>query len=324
MVHVKLLSPFPGKLNPFLQLAEDSTALWMSRYGLLPTDRERRMNGEGNFTWMVARMFPHADLERLCVASDFNALLFLLDDDFDGHQTKGMKSRMFKGMVNSMISIMENTAAPVDSAVLTGFADIWHRLMAISTQVWQHRFKASLKAALQANLWRMEIVDRDVSPDLSEYLKFRPMIGGANFFAYLLLVMEQIDLPDYVYENCTMQRLMHLAASTICWANDIFSFRKELAEGDELNLVMLLRRERGGSIKEAVHAAVRFHDKWVKEFIQLGWNPPVFGDTLVDAEVVRFTQGLGVMMNANIVWSTVDTQRYRFVPLLNRPVVRIR
>lgn len=314
MHFVQLLSPFPGRINPLVKQADFNTADWLGRFSLIRSNDELRHSQNGKFTWMVARMFPGADLNALGIAADLNALLFLIDDHFDGGGGDAAKAPLFKGFIHRMIEILneqEDDGRKEKNNVLASFRDIWLRLVAISTPAWQQRFRESLIAALNANLWRMETLDNEQLPTVADYMHFRPMIGGANFFTYLAEVMENVVLPEHCFRHPSIVRMMDLCAGSICWANDLFSFRKELAEGDTMNLVMLLQMERGGTLNNAIKAAKEIHDKAVKEFIELAWNPPVFGDEPTDTLVQRFVQALGIMMKGNIDWSTIDTTRYR-------------
>ena len=314
MHFVQLLSPFPGRINPLAEQADFYTAEWLGRFSLIRSHDELRHSQNGRFTWMVARMFPGANLNALGISADLNALLFLIDDHFDGAGGEAAKAPLFKGFIHRMIEILSETeddGHKEKNNVLAAFRDIWLRLVAISTPAWQQRFRESLVAALNANLWRMETLDNDQPVALADYLHYRPMIGGANFFTYLAEVMEGVVLPEHCFEHPHITRMMDLCAGSICWANDLFSFRKELAEGDTMNLVMLLQQERGGTLSHAIKSAKQIHDRAVKEFIELAWNPPVFGDEQTDALVKRFVQSLGVMMKGNIDWSTLDTLRYR-------------
>ncbi len=49
----------------------------------------------------------------------------------------------------------------------------------------------------------------------------------------------------------------------------LFSFNKELEQGDEMNIVMLIRNTRDCTIDEAITAAVQIHDDQVRQFERL-------------------------------------------------------
>lgn len=312
-----LYCPFPSLLNQHVHKADKHTLHWVKKHQLVTNEEILEHYQTQKFTWMVARMFPSADLSALSVAADLNTLLFILDDQFDGQEeaTADMRRQEnFEKLVTGLISIMKHNSqvslekgGPVMSAV----SDIWKRIRKLGGLGWQVRFIESLQQAFAANLWRIQSVQQAQLPTLEAYMKWRPIFSGASFFAYLVEAMEGIRLPDYVFLDSTVQQLIVLCSSTICWANDLFSFNKELEQGDEMNLVMLIRRKNNCSIAEAVDEAVNIHDKQVAAFQALAGHLPSFG-SVTDAQLQRYVQALAVMMRGNIDWSVKDTARYRF------------
>jgi hypothetical protein len=311
-----LYCPFPSTINPFVEKADKHTSLWTNKYQLVSSEADWDHYHRQKFTWMVARMFPHADLNALSIASDLNTLLFILDDQFDEHDeaTAMIKQRdQFEQLVTALISIMKHNkqiSLEKGGPVLSAVSDFWKRIRKLGTLGWQVRFIESLQEAFAANLWRIEHVNRLHLPSLEEYMKWRPIFSGASFFAYLLEAIEGFRLPDYVFLDATVQQLIQLCSNTICWANDLFSFNKELEQGDEMNIVMLIKNKRDCSFAEAIQEAVYIHDKQVRQFQELAKRLPSFGP-----ELQRYVHSLSVMMRGNIDWSTKDTARYRFTLL---------
>jgi hypothetical protein len=309
--------PFPSILNQHVLKADKHTLHWVKKHQLVTNEEILTHYHQQKFTWMVARMFPNADLNALSIASDLNTLLFILDDQFDGQEedTAAMRQQEnFQKLVTALIGIMKhNRQVTLEKGgpVLSAVSDFWKRIRRLGTLGWQVRFIESLQQAFAANLWRIENVRQAELPTLAAYMKWRPIFSGASFFAYLLEAIEGFRLPDYVFLDGTVQQLIQLCSNTICWANDLFSFNKELEQGDEMNLVMLIRNEHGCSIEQAVDKAVAIHDEQVKQFQALSEQLPSFG-SVTDAQLQRYVQALGVMMRGNIDWSVKDTARYKF------------
>lgn len=315
-----LYCPFVSAVNMHVNRADMHTTNWVKKHRLVPSEESWAFYHRQKFTWMVARMFPNAGLHALSIAADLNTLLFVLDDQFD-EQTEGtaaIKQREhFASLVTALIDIMKhNKQVTLEKGgpVLSAVSNFWKRIRKLGTLGWQVRFIESLQEAFAANLWRIEHVNRIKQPSLEEYMKWRPIFSGASFFAYLVEAIEGFRLPDYIFLDGTVQKLIQLCSSTICWANDLFSFNKELEQGDEMNLVMLIRNKRQCSIDDAVVHAVKIHDYEVKQFQQLARNLPSF-DPETDVELERYIKALGLMMRGNIDWSTKDTERYHFTLL---------
>jgi hypothetical protein len=313
-----LFCPFPTTLNPHVEKADKHTSHWVSKHQLVPSSERWNNYHRQKFTWMVARMFPTADLNALSIAADLNTLLFILDDQFDEQDeaTDMIKQRdQFEQLVTALIDIMKHNkqiSLEKGGPVLSAVSDFWKRIRKLGTLGWQVRFIESLQQAFAANLWRIENVSQQIS--LEKYMKWRPIFSGASFFAYLLEAIENFRLPDYVFLDATVQRLIQLCSNSICWANDLFSFNKEFEQGDEMNLVMLIKHKRNCSITTAIQEAVNIHDVEVKQFQELAKQLPSFG-SVTDEQLSRYIQALSVMMRGNIDWSISDTERYSFTIL---------
>lgn len=301
-----LYCPFGAAINPCLHEIENATTQWLQKCSLLRTDSEILHNQRGKFTHMVARMFPIATCDRLQIASDLNAWLFLIDDHWDSHSDNGNKKLLFEGFIRKIIEIVEKPGTKATGPVLNAFVDIWDRLCLISDSDWQARFAASLKDAVLANLWRMSLVDNRQLPSLNQYIQHRNMIGGANTFNHLAELMAGVRLPATAFDNPIMQDMLRYCADTICFANDIFSFRKELREGDHMNLVMIIRSENKVPLNTALNLAVQIHDQEVRLFEQCA----LILSRNADAQIRLYIAALGTMMRGNIDWSTLDTDRY--------------
>ncbi|MCW3466971.1 terpene synthase family protein [Chitinophaga nivalis] len=304
-----LYCPYQGAINPYVAHLEQATHDWLQQFSLLRTEQEIRYNREGKFSHMIARMFPNAAFSRLKIASDLNAWLFLIDDHWDTGIEKRNKKLLFQGFVFKLIEIVERPYVKVKGAVLTAFLDIWERLCEVSSIEWQHRFASSLRDALLANLWRMELIDQCRLPTLEEYMSNRCMIGGANVFNHLVEIMIDVNIPAHIFDFPLMQNILRYCADSVCYANDIFSYQKELEEGDEMNLVMILRKERHITLSRALDLAVTVHDKEVILFEKsIRYLFPFSSD--IDPILKKYINALGVMMKGNIDWSTLDTNRY--------------
>ncbi|SFM93064.1 Terpene synthase family, metal binding domain [Chitinophaga sp. YR627] len=312
-----LYCPFPSLLNQYVEKADRHTTLWVKKKQLVTSEETWSSYRRQKFTWMVARMFPTADLNALSIAADLNTLLFILDDQFDEHGegSAAIKQKeQFERLVHALIGIMKhNSLISLEKGgpVLSAVSDFWKRIRKLGNLGWQVRFIESLQQAFAANLWRIEQVSRGELPTLEEYMKWRPFFSGASFFAHLLEAIEAFSLPDYVFLDATVKKLIMLCSNTICWANDLFSFNKELEQGDEMNIVMLIRNTRDCTLEDAIAAAVAIHDDQVRQFKRLSAKLPSFG-AVTDAQLSRYISALSIMMKGNIEWSVKDTARYRF------------
>jgi hypothetical protein len=302
-------------LNQHVYEADAHTASWVHAFGLVKDEDSWNAYHEQKFTWMVARMFPNASLSSLSIASDFNTLLFLWDDHLDA-LTPNEYNTGFRSMVQNMMLIMEENqefTLQTGGPILAAMSNIWQRMRQVSHRPWQARFARSLKDAFLANMWRMKHVDNPRSISLKDYIRYRPQIGGANFFLDLATLMDDIHLPADLRANRQVKNLGMYCAQTICWANDLYSFSKEWELGDELNLVMLLKHHHQISLEEAVARAVKIHDTEVALFRNTAEVVTALCSTTVRPVLEQYVTSLGLMMRGNIDWSSQDTTRYQYV-----------
>lgn len=312
---LELYCPFPESLNPHVYEADRHTSAWVHTFGLVKDEVTWDAYHEQKFTWMVARMFPEAPLSSLCIASDFNTLLFLWDDHLDDLSPNELNTG-FERMVYQMMQIMENNKTftlETGGPILSAMSDIWQRMRQVSNKGWQGRFARSLKDAFIANMWRMKHVDNARSISLNDYIRFRPQIGGANFFLDLATLMGDINLPADLRANRQVKSIGLYCSRTICWANDLYSFSKESELGDELNLVMLLKHHHQLTLEQAVEQAVRIHNSEVALFNNTADVLTALCASAVKPLLQQYVSTLGLMMKGNIDWSSQDTTRYQYV-----------
>ncbi|NIG54418.1 hypothetical protein [Chitinophaga sp. Cy-1792] len=293
--------------NKNLSCVREKTKIWLYNYGLLTPETEE-LHMASDFPKMVARMFPNATEELLQVASDFNSLLFVLDDFLDsGEKTALQEQSAYEKFVFGLMQIMEHNRIAVNHPILIAFADVWERMIHHGNQQWRVRFIRSMQIAFDANFWRIQNVHNQVT-SIGDYLKHRPAIGGANVFVYLMELMTGYSLTAEQYASKEYNRMSDFCSRSICLANDIFSYQKELLENDEFNIVMLVKKHFSLSIDNAVKYAIQIHNRDAVEFDKVT-------RMMQRSNFRRYMEALQQMMCGNIEWSRRDTIRYRVRPV---------
>ena len=210
----------------------------------------------------------------------------------------------------AILAILRNepNAAHADP-FLAALYDVWQRLSARSTPVWRGRFRRTLESGLDSYIWEATNRERGVLPPLAEYMRMRRLTGGWLTDVALVDVAERFSLPSVVYHDAHVGQLLDAANNIICWANDLYSLRKELRKGDVHNLVLILQRDQQVTLQEAIDHAAALHDAEVRRYIELERTLPTFGpegDHCV-AQYVRFARHF---IRANTDWAATSG-RYR-------------
>lgn len=312
----RLYSPFPSRMNNHVTAASDHTVNWIRRFHLLGTEEQILHYKNQGYAYMVARMFPNADRQTLCAYSDLNTLLFLLDDFLDQQDAMvsgGSDSISVERFSRHFVAILDDPALGHGSnePVFSAMADLWERLSILGTPGWVAKYKKSLWRIFDAALWQHQNIEAGVWPSLSDYMNRRQYIGAANIATDCVEMIDKITLPDVVWENPVIVELTELCRNTVCWANDLFSHAKEIEKGEYHNLISILAHEKNISIAKAISRTIEIHDQQVRRFIRLTAQLPMYHEN-INAEIVRYVEGLKSIMRANIDWSDRETSRYHY------------
>lgn len=311
----RLYCPFPSRINPLVHLADQHTAKWVQRFHLVPSAEVLDYYQQQKFAWMVARMFPNADEDALCTFCDLNTFLFFLDDQFDHPDAQSGFKGQFRHFVKKLVDVLRNNERPTlekDGPVFAALGDLWRRLRYMSDASWQQQFINGIIAIFEAAVWQFENERCQILPGLADYMNKRQYLGAANVATDTIPVAERIALPAYVYDHQIVHRLTELCRNTVCWANDLFSFSKEMVHLDQYNLVAILQRENDLSLDDAIMATVQIHDEQVGEFISLSKDAAIFEEA-ENAALLDYINALAAIMRGNIDWSVKETSRYSFI-----------
>ena len=103
-------------------------------------------------------------------------------------------------------------------------------------------------------------------------------------------------------------KLEELTCRSVGWANDIFTYEKEVKYGEVHNLVLVLMDESSLALSEAIQRAAAIHDKEVRSFLaaQAELEPVVQNHEGLDAYVGILRQWI----RGHLDWAK-ETGRYR-------------
>lgn len=309
-----LYCPIEPAINPNYQHAIDHTNVWVKRFAL-HADSSYEKYLDDNFGMMTARFYPECGLDQLKLANDANVLLFVMDDAMDNQIERDelIQSRLnFERFVAACKQILSDPQPPKagETGVMAALADVWIRFKAISTPEWQHHFVESLHKMFAAGLWEYGNVQNGQLPSVAEFYKRRQYLGAAHVSTDMIEVIEEISLPADILQHPAVTELVVLARNLVCWANDLFSLSKELDHGDQHNMVLIMKAERGLSLETAIVQAAALHDQEMRQFEKVAAQLPSFGAH--DAAVRKYVRILAAILRGNMDWSYGETARYNF------------
>ncbi|TCD63515.1 terpene cyclase [Steccherinum ochraceum] len=160
---------------------------------------------------------------------------------------------------------------------------------------------------------------------IDQYLKFRRANSG---ILPVLNVLEfDLDLPRTVLEDPIVLELRQYIADIVLIDNDIASFNKEQAVGDEQwNLLYVVMQYSNIPFDAAMAWAAAYHTELENKFIEGLQRIPSFGAKEIDDQIQTYVHGLAAWPRGQDCWN-FEGERYfgtsgeeyrktRMVPLL--------
>jgi hypothetical protein len=300
-----LYCPFTPNVHADASAVHEGSVLWARSLGMLPTEQHVRSVQKGKVGWLIARAFPTAMLKGLQLVSDWTMLFCVLDDYIEKLPTSAQVESYLQNLLGLFRADIEGSFA--DPFAL-GMMDLRQRLLAMGPSCHFERFAARLGEMFAANVAEARNRERGQIPDYASYVELREVTIGLQVMFALAELLEGFNLSDCIREHPALQRLATRTSIIVGWANDLFTYEKEIIQGEMHNLVMVLMTERKLTISEAVAQAVALHDDEVKSFLQEVEQLPSFG--IANAAVQRYVTMLQCWIRGHLDWAH-ETGRYR-------------
>ncbi|WP_133998163.1 terpene synthase family protein [Dinghuibacter silviterrae] len=271
------------------------------------------------FGTFIARTFPKGDVDPLCAWSDFNTLLFIVDDQFDQEviRDRFTCARLVSGFLQIMDGGKGGTGGE-HRVVLEALRDLWKRLELHSTRAWRQKMVGCVTKMFEALMWQFDLIAKKERPSMEAYIQNRQYLGAAHLSTDSLELTGKVSVSEAVLDEPMVVRVTELSRNAVCFANDLFSFGKELEESEAaggFNLVSIIKDTFQVETEEAIEKAAKIHDNTVVEFVDLSQKiEATTGD-----ELSHYVQALKFQMRANIIWSTEETTRYPHIYAKGKP-----
>ncbi|KAL2875021.1 hypothetical protein SGCOL_009724 [Colletotrichum sp. CLE4] len=253
---------------------------------------------------MNAMWVPYADAEAYRTMVDWNNWVFAFDDQFDeGH----LKDDPIKAVeeLHATFAVLEDTQAPVqlhDNSIRYVFQTVWDRLKKRSTKELQRRYKASIRYYFSGLLSQVGVETSKSAMTLTvdEYMGFRRGTIGCQPSYVLVEFCHGIIVPSEVIDDESLQECRRISADLVILVNDILSYRKDLEQGVQHNLIALLKSQ-GHSTQEAIDEIGDMIDECYRDWYLALSKMPICGEK-IDQEVIRYLNGCRDVALGNLHW----------------------
>lgn len=302
-----LVRPFEWMLNPEAATIAAANRRFIEEGRLLPDEISLQKFLAMDFQRLGCLVYPFAGATAATIGTDWLVWIFAWDDDCDrtpmGRDPAEMKQRF-----DQYLDILKRQPVPAAAPpLIVALEDLVARMLAEAGSAWLEGFVPLVKDYFDGCLWEAENRFRGKAPSLADYMKWR-LSASAVYTVFELFALTGNTLPAAIRRSPEVAELTRVTNNVICWANDLFSFKKEYARGDVHNLVILLMLGNNLDAEKAMLEGARIHDLEVARYLELERGLPSFGAE-VDAQVASYCRQLRVWMAGNYEWS-LGTFRY--------------
>jgi Terpene synthase family 2, C-terminal metal binding len=244
--------PFSPRVNPHVDAVHAHLLQWVRDFDLIQSGTALRRFSQSRFASLAARCHPNATREELILISEWHVWTFLLDDLFDESE-KGRQPEYMQPALRYFLSVVNDPAVRAQGPLAEALSNFWRRIILLTTPQWQKRFIGDLSeyfhACLVETRWR---VQGGPPPDLETYIENRDKAGCVMPALDILEIQRHINLPCSLPGSPTIETLRRAVCRFVCWVNDIYSLRKELAEDGRMNTILVIKQVYQCTLQEAI------------------------------------------------------------------------
>lgn len=291
--------PFGGGLHAEVEAIQAHAVAWAVALGLVDGERAAHRFDASKVGWLVARANPDAPRELVELAADWTTFFCLLDDRIE----RLPSMEVVAAYLDEALGALTGARALPGDSLQHAACDLHRRLRLVADRSWMLRFAEKNRELFEA--FKVEARARAAGGmgSVEAYLPLREVTVGIRVELELSELATGIALTaEEREETAAMSRM---ACNLIGWANDVFTFEKELSAGDPNNLVLMFARSNRGDLDAALARAVRMHDREANELALHIARHHQAGS----AATSRFARVIGHWVRGHLDWAH-ETGRY--------------
>jgi germacradienol/geosmin synthase len=317
-------SAFPVRISPHVDEAREHARTWAHATGLVGAEGpwDAAYFDACEFGLFTALCNPAASRGQLKSALEWDVWAWAMDD----HLVDAFKKRqdyaglrMYAEYVRELMPLDgghgsgQAPSGPVERAL----AEVWARTAPSLGPADRRRLRDSCCAFVDSALWELANTLHKRIPDPVDYVEMRRSAATGELGAeYCRLAMGR-GLPDALREHRSVCRLREAAADIRGLCNDIYSYRKEIEQEEEINnAVAVVQDFLDCSVQDAVDIAGDLIDLRTREFRRVvGTELPAVTEefALPDRERARlraYVASLEERLAGGLAWYRGDPPRY--------------
>ena len=241
---------------------------WARCFGLVSNTADTAQAAAIRCGSFAAHTYSQASREVVRLGADLILWLYLFDDRVgEGHDIASVEA--LRSRFAAYEQIIKDRRLPADPSPLhTALLDIVERAVRLgATSVWIDRFRKSMAAYFEGCALELPHRQMGTPPPVAEYTYIRSQSVGA----YPVLDLIELNSDGFLTDSDFVQlKLIRYTASLLCaWVNDVYSFPKEMNDGEPLNIVAAIAHERSLDSEQALLEAIELHNTDYEQFLEM-------------------------------------------------------
>ncbi|MET8573255.1 hypothetical protein [Streptomyces sp. NPDC005012] len=262
--------PLESRSHPRSAQVEQRAREWLRTCGMCGTDEEYRQVAASRSVDFYGRFAPSADDDRLLATAAWVYWGFAFDDARCDTGPLSRRPAEFGALAGRVQRALEApSAVDADERFGPPLRDIAARFRSLGTDTQFRRFAAAHRAWLSGVCWQVGVLAQGRTPGLDEYLAMRLLSSGGEPTFAMLELATGAEVEAAEMHRPAVRALTEMAIMVAALDNDRHSLRRELCDGQDLNIYTVLGRSTGLPLPDVVRTATGVRDRILVRFLSL-------------------------------------------------------
>ncbi|KAH9940670.1 terpenoid synthase [Amylocystis lapponica] len=289
--------PWQRRINPHFEEVKAESEAWFRSFNAFSPKAQRAFE-KGDFCLLASLAYPAITKEQLRTGSDLMMFFFMFDE-----YTDVSSASVVREYANIVMDALRNPLKPRperENIVGEVARQFWALGIQTATPLSQEHFLKTFEDYLYSVVDQAADRDQGYIRGIDEYFALRRRTTG--LLSSLTMQELGMDLTDEVWGHPLINELHRVVGDIILLDQDICSYVKEVAAGDELhNIVTIVQHEHATDIAGVMAWVAVRRRALADEFVVLYDQVPSFGVQL-DAQVREYVDGVANWPRAQKCW----------------------
>ncbi|MDR6406380.1 MULTISPECIES: terpene synthase family protein [Chryseobacterium] len=289
--------PFPVKISPHGPALEKIVDTWIDEYTCFTPSFNKQMKAI-KVGHVIATYFPNATFDQGLIIAQWIIWAFIIDD----YYSYGPLEELPKATQRILEILQGGDPQPQDNDIVRRTAVVRDALLPHVSPAWMKREIEGHKYWFEGMLMEAEYCRSGGSkfPLLKDYMDIRVHALAGYETVNLADIITGFMPPEEILQNPVLVRLRYLFSRITALCNDVFSVKKDLKNGDTMNIVLVIQHEWNCTLEEAKAEAINMHNRDVQEFVAVRSSLPDVGSWQEKFEECILNMEL--MMSGHLAW----------------------